>query len=95
MTKEHLYRVGKKLDNENACNFKREMMDLLDKNINCVHLDFSDVELVESSGLAKLLFFSEKFSEKGGFFKIVRVKNRDVEQLFRLLNLNKFIEIEY
>lgn len=88
-------KVKSNLSLGNAGELKRELTDALNNGIKSVVLDFAGTELVDSSGLGKLLLFSEKFKEIGGELKIVKVGSKDVAELFRLINLARFIKIDY
>lgn len=87
--------VDRNLNFESSRILKKDLMDKLDQGVRKVELNFSDTVFIDSSGLGKLLLFNEKFTEEGGEFKITNVTHPDVVQLFRLINLEKFISIEY
>lgn len=92
---EHVVKVEKNLNMETSRELKRELTDILNRGLKQVALDFSATESVDSSGLGKLLLFNEKFKDSGGNFRISNVTNPEVAQLFRLINLEKFITIDF
>jgi anti-sigma B factor antagonist len=88
-------KVDCRLDIDNSRKLKVQLTDVFEQGAKNVELDFSETESVDSSGLGKILLFSEKFKDAGGGLKIANVNNSKVAQLFRLINLDKFINIEY
>lgn len=91
----HILKTGPNLDLESSRRLKAELLDVFEKGVKHVELDFSDTEAVSSSGLGKLLMFNEKFTEVGGSFRLVNVVHKNVVQLFQLINLESFIKIEF
>lgn len=90
-----IVKVDRNLDLESSRQLKKDLVNKLDQGVQKVELNFSDTVFIDSSGLGKLLLFNEKFTEAGGEFKIINVTHPDVVKLFRLINLEKFIAIDY
>lgn len=88
-------KVKRDLSYSNSREITTELKSLFDRGIKTVALDFSGTESIDSSGLGKLLLFSEKFREAGGELKIINVVSKDVVDLFQLINLQKFMKIEF
>lgn len=88
-------RVERTLNFECSRRLKKELLQVLDRGVNHLELDFSETETIDSSGLGKLLLFNEILREKGGKFRVVNVTHPDLIQLFRLINLEKFISVEF
>lgn len=74
---------------------KRQLNEILETQTTEVELDFIDTEAIDSSGLGKLLLFNEKFKETGRNFKLTNVRNGKLADLFRLINLDSFISIDF
>lgn len=88
-------KVERTLDMLNSRSLKGKLSGLLEMGVREVELDFGDTESVDSSGLGKLLLFNEKFKEAGCSLKVINVRHSSVVELFRMLNLEKLITIQY
>lgn len=88
-------RVERTLNLESSRRLKKELLQVLDRGANHLELDFSETEAIDSSGLGKLLLFNELLKEKGGNFRVVNVNHPELVQLFRLINLEKFMVVEF
>jgi len=78
----------------NSKELKQLLVSALEQGCTDVTLDFSHVTMIDSSGISKMLLFQKKFKERGGGLKIVSVNNAYVKKVFRMLQLDKCIEIQ-
>ncbi len=90
-----IVKIERNLNIENSRKLKKELVEMLHQGVRQVELDFSLTETVDSSGLGKLLLFNEKFKAAGGSFKVINVINKGVAEMFQLINLAKFLHINY
>ena len=67
--------------------------DILDKNPNEVVIDLSDLKSITSSGIGKIVYLYKDLNKKGGKIRIVGV-NDTIMQIFRIVKLDKLMEIE-
>ena len=91
----HVVRVKQNLNLDNSRELKQELTEVLERGVKQVELDFANTESIDSSGLGKILLFSEKFSQNGGSFKITNVVNPGIKELFTLITLERFVNIDY
>lgn len=88
-------RVERTLNLESSRRLKKELLQVLERGVNHLELDFSETEAIDSSGLGKLLLFNEILKEKGGKFRVINITHPELVQLFRLINLEKFMSVEF
>ncbi len=91
---EAVVKIGRDLVISNSHELKKALLALLDESVRKVVLDFSETQSVDSSGLGKLLLFNEKFRENGGSLKIRGINHKGVVELFKLIQLEKIIDLE-
>lgn len=91
----YVVKVASRLDLQNSRELKRNLVTALESGVRQVELDFADTEFIDSSGLGKLLLFNEKFTEKGGTFQVRNVVHSGVVELFQVINLDRFMNVEY
>ena len=85
---------GERIDITNSDEFKKNLLTLFDEGYKDITIDFKNVSGIDSSGLGKLLLFQKKLKEIGGVMRIVNVNNSYVEKMFKMIHLNKVIDIE-
>jgi anti-sigma B factor antagonist len=78
---------GKRLDAAAAPVFKHKMMDVINRGQTRIALDMSNVDFMDSTGLASLLSSLKSMGDKG---KIVLFGlNKHIKQLFTITRLDK------
>lgn len=82
-----------KIDITNSDDFKNNLLELFDEGYKYITIDFSDVTGIDSSGLGKLLLFQKKLAEVNGKLSVVNVKNEYVSKMFKMIHLDKVIDI--
>lgn len=82
------------VDLSNSNHFKETLLNLYEEGHRVIFVDFSHVEMIDSSGLGKLLLFHKKLKDIGGELKIIRVKGETVKDMFHLIQLHKVMNIE-
>lgn len=83
-----------RIDVVNSQNLKQELLTLYNEGINEIVIDFSKITSIDSSGLGKLLLFQKKLKERGGELRIINVTNDYIQNMFKMIHLNKVIKIE-
>ncbi len=91
--------LPERLDLIMAEQFKQAMTNLVpfsasEKGFDSVILDFSNVKMIDSAGIGKLLMFQKRLKDRGGELKIVNLVDEHIRELFRTIKLNKIIKIE-
>ena len=86
--------LPEKLTISNANEFKETLQTLFDQGYIAVELDFRKLEVIDSTGLGKLLLFQKVLKEQGGELKIINLENDFVRKMFNLIQLHKIIRIE-
>ncbi len=66
---------------------------IVDKNPKQVVIDMSELKSITSSGIGKIVLLYKKLEKNGGKIKIVGV-NDTISQIFKIVKLDKLIEIE-
>ncbi len=84
---------GEKIDITNSDDFKSTLLELFDGGYKKIIVDFQNVTGIDSSGLGKILLFQKKLKEVGGELSIVNVKNEYVLKMFKMIHLDKVINI--
>ncbi|HOJ50251.1 MAG TPA: STAS domain-containing protein [Spirochaetota bacterium] len=75
------------LNNENSEALRFLLSESINDGIKNIELDLSNVKATNSSGIAKILFFQKKISEKGGSLKIIDM-HPELKKLFHLIGLD-------
>lgn len=83
-----------RIDVVNSQNLKQELLNLYNEGINEIVIDFSKITSIDSSGLGKLLIFQKKLKERGGELTIINVTNGYIQNMFKMIQLNKVIKID-
>lgn len=83
-----------RIDVVNSQTLKQELLNLFNEGINEIIIDFSKITSIDSSGLGKLLLFQKKLKERGGELSIINVTNDYIQNMFKMIHLNKVIKIE-
>lgn len=83
-----------RIDVVNSQNLKQELLNLYNEGMNEIVIDFAKITSIDSSGLGKLLLFQKKLKERGGELRIINVTNDYIQNMFKMIHLNKVIKIE-
>jgi anti-sigma B factor antagonist len=83
-----------RIDVVNSQNLKQELLNLYNEGISEIVIDFSKITSIDSSGLGKLLLFQKKLKERGGELRIINVTNDYIQNMFKMIHLNKVIRID-
>lgn len=60
-----------------------------------ITLDFSLLAGIDSSGLGQLLLCQKKLKKCGGGLKIVNITSRYIREMFKMIQLDRIIAVEY
>ncbi len=82
------------IDINNSKEYKETFLDLFNKGVRIITIDFSNVTFVDASGLAKLLFMQKLLKEQQGKLRIVNINSSPVALMFERIHLGKVIEIQ-
>lgn len=85
---------GERIDISNSEELKQVLLSLFQQGHQFITLDFEGVDMIDSSGVGKLLLFQKKLRESGGQLKIKNVTSGKIQKLFNILHLEKAITIE-
>jgi anti-anti-sigma factor len=80
------------LDGTKAGQFRQEISDLMESNVDMVLIDFQDVTFMDSSGLGALVLALKTVRAAGGKLFICSV-NEQIKMLFELTSMDRVFEI--
>ena len=83
-----------RIDVSNSHLLREKLQMLYDEGSKVIVLDFNSVTSIDSSGLGKLLIFQKKLKERGGELKIINITSEYIRKMFKMIHLNKVINIE-
>lgn len=89
-----LIKLAEKIDITNSGELKKVIMSVYDQGYNSVILDFTGVNMIDSSGIGKLLLFQNKLKQRGGELKIINITSDNIRKMFSMIHLYKVINIE-
>lgn len=79
--------------NTMAQSLKASINNLIGEGINYIIVNMREVVSIDSEGLGTLSFGYKQCMTKGGKFAICELTNRDVIEVFEIVNLDKIIPI--
>ncbi|MGD9581200.1 MAG: STAS domain-containing protein [Vampirovibrionia bacterium] len=77
--------------NTMAQNLKASINNLIAENIAYIIVNMKEVLSIDSEGLGTMSFGHKQCISKGGKFVICELNNRDVHEVFEIVNLDKII----
>ncbi|MCP4217909.1 MAG: STAS domain-containing protein [bacterium] len=80
------------IDIPGAEKLKISLLELANKELEEVVLDFNDVDSIGSSGIGALLLSHKEFQSKTMVFRIINL-NKEIRALFKIIKLDKIIKI--
>jgi anti-anti-sigma factor len=80
------------LDGTKAGQFRQEISNLVESNVDIVLIDFRDVTFMDSSGLGALVLALKTVRAAGGKLFICSV-NEQIKMLFELTSMDRVFEI--
>lgn len=86
--------VGEKIDLSNTKELKDNLLELIDQGVTHVILNFQNAEMIDSSGLGKILLFQKRLKELDGNLKIININSDYIRKMFKMIHLDKVIDIE-
>jgi anti-sigma B factor antagonist len=84
-----------RIDVVTSQDLKESLLELFNEGYDFIVIDFNKVTSIDSSGLGKLLLFQKKLKERNGALSIVNVKTEYIKNMFKMIHLDKVIDIEY
>ncbi|MCK8824820.1 STAS domain-containing protein [Fuchsiella alkaliacetigena] len=83
-----------RIDITNSQDLKEDLLAIYEEGYEEIIIDFTNVDSIDSSGLGKLLLFHKKLKERDGKLRIINVSSDYVKKMFKMIHLNKVIDIE-
>ncbi|HBB36344.1 MAG TPA: anti-sigma factor antagonist [Cyanobacteria bacterium UBA8803] len=80
------------LDGTKAAQFRQEISDLVESNVDIVLIDFKEVTFMDSSGLGALVLALKTVRAAGGKLFVCSV-NEQIKMLFELTSMDRVFEI--
>lgn len=74
--------------------FKETLINLYDEGYHIIVLDFSNLIMIDTSGLSQLLVFQHRLREREGELRIVNITSNYIREMFETIELFKVIPIE-
>lgn len=85
--------LGKTLNVTNSFELKEKCQRLIKEGCCCITLDFSQVCMIDASGLGKILMLQRKIREQKGELRIINAHNKYIQKTFHLVQLEKVVNI--
>ena len=82
------------IDITNSASLKERLGSLVEDGFLFIEVDFSKVEIIDSTALGRLLLCHKKLKERGGFLKITKVTSDYVDKIFNTIQLSKVLDYE-
>lgn len=86
--------LPKTVDLSNSNELKEVLLSLYEEGHETIIIDFRHLEVLDSSGLGKLLLFHKKLKDRGGALKVVKVYHENIKKMFNVIQFHKVIHIE-
>ena len=83
------------IDLNNYQKLRKELSNLCEEEYNKIIVDFTEVKGIHNMGVSQLLVFQKKMKDKDCKVIIKNLKNENVKDKFKAMNLDKVICIEY
>lgn len=83
------------LDRTNASNFEKALESLWRQGCSTIKIDCVHLEMIDSSNLGTLILFQKKLRAVGEGLQLIQVNHRYIKHLFEVLQLNRFLTIDY
>ncbi|SJZ41018.1 STAS domain-containing protein [Selenihalanaerobacter shriftii] len=89
-----IYIESKNIDITNSKQLKEKIFSFIDQGIKEIILDFSEVQMIDSSGIGKLLLSQKRLSEVNSKLSLVNIKSDYIEKIIKLIHLDEVIEVK-
>ncbi|MCK8817682.1 STAS domain-containing protein [Natroniella sulfidigena] len=83
-----------KIDVSNSQEFERKLQIAYNQGYEQIIIDFKNVTRIDTCGLGKLLSFYKKIRVRNGELRIINLTNDYIKKMFKMIKLNKIIDIE-
>lgn len=81
------------IDINNVEDFKEEVFNIYDRNVNDVVLDIEELNYIDSIGLGAFISLYKKIDDNGNSFKIINPK-KNILKLFKITELDTVFGME-
>lgn len=89
----HIVQPGADIVASMADDFKRNLLQVVEKGIPELIIDFTGVDIVDSVGLGVVIATHNSLSNRGGKLKIINVSD-DIYQLFKTMRLDQHFHVQ-
>jgi len=89
----HVVQPGADIVASMADDFKSNLLQMVEKGIPELIIDFTGVDIVDSVGLGVVIATHNSLSNSGGKLKVINVSN-DIYQLFKTMRLDQHFEVQ-
>lgn len=88
----HVVQPGADIVASMADDFKSNLLQMVEKGIPELIIDFTGVDIVDSVGLGVVIATHNTLSNSGGKLKVINVSN-DIYQLVKIMRLDQHFEV--
>jgi anti-anti-sigma factor len=85
---------NERIDITNSQELKEKVKSLIEEGVQNINIDFSQVKMIDSSGIGKLLFIQKRLKEVEGRLCLINIENDYIKKIIRLMHLDEVIEIK-
>jgi len=89
----HVVQPGADIVASMADDFKSNLLQMVEKGIPELIIDFTGVDIVDSVGLGVVIATHNSLSNSGGKLKVINVSN-DIYHLFKSMRLDQHFEVQ-
>ncbi len=82
------------VDLTNASEFKQALQSLYDQGYNTINVNCMNLQMIDGTGLGRLVLIQKKLKERGGELKLINVTNDYVKYFFDIIDIQRYISIE-
>ncbi|SDC87188.1 MULTISPECIES: STAS domain-containing protein [unclassified Candidatus Frackibacter] len=89
-----VYIEDERIDITNSKQLKDKILLFIEQGFKRINLDFSEVKMIDSSGIGKLLLSQKRLKEVDGKLSLVNIKSDYIKKIIRLIHLDEVIEVK-
>lgn len=85
--------ISGEIDIYNSNELREHLISLIEKSKNSIHMDFSRLEYIDSTGLGSLVSILKRVKEYNGYISIKNL-TPNIQKVFKITNLGLLFKIE-